>query len=125
MALWVPCPQCDQHYQFPDAAAGKQASCPKCGKLLAVNAPAPQVPSVPRVPPLAPVRPTRVPAAPADEGEEPLGALPVPSQPGRPAPDDARRSPAPAPRLQPVEAPAEDLAPTAGDNPTAYYHAAC
>jgi hypothetical protein len=124
MPLWIHCSQCDQHYQFPDAAAGKQASCPKCGKLLAVAAPAPPVPpvpSMPRVPQAVPSAPARVPPAPADNGEEPLWALPVPSQSGRPvADDDAQAAP---PRA--AEPPTEDLAATAGDDPTAYFHRAC
>ena len=83
MAQWVNCPQCEQHYQFPDTAAGKQAACPKCGKLLAVGAPAaPAVPSVPLPQPRA----VPIPAA-----APPLWVLPVAQKeaprPTAPAPD--------------------------------------
>ena len=131
MALWVHCPQCDQHYQFPETTAGKQAACPKCGRLLAVSAP-------PRAPMPIPPAPRLPQPASAPQEEEPLWALPVPSQgrrpagpgadngPPRPAPPAARRPPpAPAP-LRPVEEPLDPSLPaTAGDNPTAYYQPVC
>ena len=78
MPLWVHCPQCDQHYQFPDATAGKQASCPKCGKLLPVVAPAPPIPSVPRMPPQQRIGPPPTCRRRPDRGAgRPMWALPV------------------------------------------------
>lgn len=117
MAQWVHCPQCDQHYQFPAAAAGKQVSCPKCGKALAVPTAAPAMP-IPPAPELPP-------APRASRSDEPLWALPVSQGNGPP-----RRGPSTPPPLPPRprvvdQTPAEDLPAVAGDNPTAYYHAGC
>ena len=143
MPLWVHCPQCDQHYQFPDTAAGKQAACPKCGRVLNVSAPPPApipIPPAPRLPP------QRIPAAPhlPPQPEQPMWALPVAPEgrrraadpadrlPPRPRPFDDRRPapPAPAPAPPPPkpatpETLSPDLPATAGDNPTAYHHPAC
>lgn len=102
MAQWVHCSQCDQHYQFPDTAVGKQASCPKCGKLLAVGAPARPVPAAPPLPRVPPVR----------EAAEPLWALPVRRD---------RREPAAAPARQ---APTAE-APAYVGVPNTYHHEAC
>jgi hypothetical protein len=121
MARWVHCPQCDQHYQFPDAAAGKQASCPKCGKALTVPAATPAPMPIPPAPELPP------PPRPAPRSEEPLWALPV-SQGGDRPPRKESSTPPPAVPLRPRvvdQTPAEDLPATVGDNPTAYFHAAC
>ncbi len=116
MPLWVHCPQCDQHYQFPDAAAGKQAACPKCGRVLSVSAPAPAPMPIPPAPRMPPPRPQQ---------EEPLWAVPVADsrRPLRPRPIDDRR---PAPRSLPSpETLDPNLPATAGDDPTAYHHPAC
>jgi hypothetical protein len=71
--------------------------------------------------------------APAPQQEEPLWALPAPSQGRRPfGPDGGNRPPRSAPPLAsprpapPAEEPLDpNLPATAGDNLTAYYHPAC
>ncbi len=105
MAQWIHCSQCDQHYQFPDTAAGKQAACPKCGKLLAVGAPAPAVPAVPL--PRAVPKPVR-------EAAEPLWALPVRRDRREPTAGPSRQAP-----------PAEAAAAAYVGVPNAYHHEAC
>ena len=143
MPLWVHCSHCDQHYQFPDAAAGKQAACPRCGQVLKVSAAAPApmpIPPAPRMP-----QPQRIPAAPdlppPPRPEEPMWVLPVEPdhrrrpphpddrRPPRARPIDDRRPPAPAPAPpRPAPTPetlSQDLPAVAGDNPTAYHHPAC
>ena len=133
MPLWIHCPQCDQHYQFPEEAAGKQAACPKCGRVLAVSAPAPAampVPPAPRLPQAVP-QPVPMPRA-----EEPLWAVPVAGGRRPPVPDDRRqprprpmdyRRPAPAaPRILPSPETLDPSLPaTAGDDPKIYHHPAC
>lgn len=98
MAQWVHCPQCDQHYQFPDTAAGKRAACPKCGKLLAVSAPAPPpVPSIPAI---------DIPAArPAPKAREELPWA-VPVRRRRPEPEAEEAPPRPEPPPEPPPGPA-------------------
>ncbi len=121
MPLWVHCPQCDQHYQFPEASAGKQVGCPKCHRVLTVSAPAAQPAPMP-IPP-APRLPQPVPLQ-----EEPLWAMPVAQgrQPTRPRPIDDRRPRPASPRRPPSpETLDPNLPATAGDNPTAYHHPAC
>ncbi|HVS38178.1 MAG TPA: hypothetical protein VMS17_21645 [Gemmataceae bacterium] len=142
MPVWVHCPHCDQHYQFPDAAAGKQAACPKCGQVLKVDRPPPApmpIPPAPRLP-----QPQRIPAAPElpppprqERPEQPMWALPVEPERGRPVdrrpfrplPMDHRRSAPPPPppprRIPSPETLSPDLPAAAGDNPTAYHHPAC
>jgi hypothetical protein len=131
MAQWIHCPQCDQHYQFPDAAPGKQPACPKCGRLLSASAAAPAAArqAIPPVP--FPLR--------EQEPGEALWALPVSRKGGRPVAEAAdgedaprRREKPPPPILLPPAAPQRppDAATlpeviSTPDNPTVYLHKAC
>ena len=139
MPLWVHCSQCDQHYQFPDAAAGKQAACPKCGQRPERQRPRPGADAdptgaahcrrpqrIPAVPDLPPQPSEEAPMWACRSGRKAAGP-PAPAD-GRPMRRGRRRLPrlaGPAAEAASPETLSPDLPATAGDNPTAYHHPAC
>jgi hypothetical protein len=115
MPIEFRCPSCDQQLRVPDAAAGKNAKCPKCATILAVPASSSAAsPTAPLGPPpqpgfnfgppapapapggafgsLPPSNPFGAPASPFGEPKQPQGANPFGYQP---APGTATVNPNP------------------------------
>lgn len=81
MAIRVVCPTCGKNLTAPDAAAGKQASCPACKTKIVVPATAAQPKAAAAQPSTSPPRSTPRPTAPQTA---PRNAPPPPSKPVQP-----------------------------------------
>ncbi len=57
MSIRVPCPNCGNVLNAPDAAAGKRGKCPKCGTSVTIPAAPPPPPRVVKATPIAPPKP--------------------------------------------------------------------
>lgn len=57
MSIRVPCPNCGNVLNAPDAAAGKRGKCPKCGTSVTIPAAPPPPPRVVKATPITPPKP--------------------------------------------------------------------